>query len=136
MKFILLTRSKNNVIEPVGAKSPTFSTESMGSIFRKRVGQPFTLLCQAQSYPAPIFRQVIFFFHITEPVASKAPTFSTDARSTTFVRNVGQSFGLLCQAQAFPVPVFRQVCCKICFLMSRLQKSRYSLIIENLNFGT
>lgn len=50
-----------------------------------------------------------FFFQITEPVASKAPTFSTDARSSTFVRIVGQSFGLLCQAQAFPVPIFRQV---------------------------
>ena len=33
----------------------------MGSIFRKREGQPFTLLCQAQSYPAPVFRQVFFF---------------------------------------------------------------------------
>lgn len=83
----------------------------MGSIFRKRVGQGFALLCQAQSYPAPIFRQVsfVFYFFTAEPVAFKAPTFSTDARSTTFIRNVGQSFGLLCQAQSFPVPMFRQV---------------------------
>nr|XP_026486334.1 Down syndrome cell adhesion molecule-like protein Dscam2 isoform X28 [Vanessa tameamea] len=44
---------------------------------------------------------------ITEPVGSKAPTFSTDARSSTFIRTVNQSFGLLCQAQAFPVPLFR-----------------------------
>ncbi|XP_052739471.1 cell adhesion molecule Dscam2 isoform X11 [Bicyclus anynana] len=44
---------------------------------------------------------------ITEPVGFKAPTFSTDARSSTFVRTVNQSFALLCQAQSFPVPIFR-----------------------------
>ncbi|XP_046962713.1 Down syndrome cell adhesion molecule-like protein Dscam2 isoform X26 [Vanessa cardui] len=44
---------------------------------------------------------------ITEPVGSKAPTFSSDSRSSTFIRTVNQSFGLLCQAQAFPVPLFR-----------------------------
>lgn len=88
----------------------------MGSIFRKRIGQSFALLCQAQSYPAPKFRQVIiddidnlFYFVIAEPVGSKAPTFSTDANSISFTRNVGQSFGLLCQAQAYPAPLFRQV---------------------------
>lgn len=49
-----------NILEPVGAKSPAFSSESMGSIFRKRIGQSFALLCQAQSYPAPKFRQVFY----------------------------------------------------------------------------
>ncbi|XP_053612829.1 cell adhesion molecule Dscam1 isoform X18 [Plodia interpunctella] len=44
---------------------------------------------------------------ITEPVGFKAPTFSTDVRSQSFIRNIGQNFGLLCQAQAFPVPIFR-----------------------------
>lgn len=44
----------------MGVKSPTFSTESMGSVFRKRSGQSFSLLCQAQGYPSPIFRQVTF----------------------------------------------------------------------------
>ncbi|XP_045495019.1 Down syndrome cell adhesion molecule-like protein Dscam2 [Colias croceus] len=44
---------------------------------------------------------------ITEPVGSKAPTFSTDSRSSTFIRVVDQSFALLCQAQAYPVPIFR-----------------------------
>lgn len=52
-------------LEPVGAKSPTFSSESMGSIFRKRIGQGFALLCQAQSYPAPIFRQVLLSIFYT-----------------------------------------------------------------------
>ncbi|XP_059477743.1 cell adhesion molecule Dscam2 isoform X45 [Neocloeon triangulifer] len=44
---------------------------------------------------------------ITEPVGSKAPAFSTDSKSFTFDRQTGQSFGLLCLAQGFPVPAFR-----------------------------
>lgn len=51
----------------------------------------------------------LFQFDIAEPVGSKAPTFSTDANSISFTRNVDQSFGLLCQAQAYPAPLFRQV---------------------------
>ncbi|RZF38601.1 hypothetical protein LSTR_LSTR010934 [Laodelphax striatellus] len=37
----------------------------------------------------------------------KAPTFSSESRSSTFLKVKGQSFSLLCQAQAFPVPLFR-----------------------------
>ncbi|XP_055856707.1 cell adhesion molecule Dscam2 isoform X4 [Episyrphus balteatus] len=44
---------------------------------------------------------------ITEPVGAKAPTFSTESKSFTFVKQIGQSFALLCQAQAFPVPLMR-----------------------------
>lgn len=42
-----------------------------------------------------------------EPIGFKAPTFVSDAKSVSFVRDVKQSFGLLCQAQGFPVPFFR-----------------------------
>lgn len=35
------------------------------------------------------------------------PTFSGDAKGSWFVKYMGQSFGLLCQAQGFPVPAFR-----------------------------
>lgn len=57
-----------------------------------------------------------FFFYIPyfcynptflEPVGAKAPTFSNDLKSFTFSRKFGQSFALLCQAQAWPVPVIR-----------------------------
>lgn len=43
-------------------------------------------------------------------MGSKAPAFSTDAHSSSFIRTVGHGFALLCQAQAYPVPIFRQVC--------------------------
>lgn len=41
----------------------------------------------------------------------KAPAFSNDATSISLTRGVNQSFGLLCQAQAFPVPRIRLVNC-------------------------
>ncbi|XP_050561824.1 cell adhesion molecule Dscam2 isoform X50 [Spodoptera frugiperda] len=44
---------------------------------------------------------------ITEPVGSKAPSFSTESALSSIKRHQGQSFALLCQAQAFPVPIFR-----------------------------
>lgn len=40
-------------------------------------------------------------------MGSKAPTFSTSLKSSSFEENAGSSFSLMCQAQAFPVPTFR-----------------------------
>lgn len=44
-----------------------------------------------------------------EPVGTKPPTFSTDARVLGIDRTYGQSFALLCPAQALPAPSFRLV---------------------------
>ncbi|RZF38599.1 hypothetical protein LSTR_LSTR010932 [Laodelphax striatellus] len=44
---------------------------------------------------------------ITEPVGLKPPTLSSDAKSTTYERTYGQSFGLLCGAQGFPPPGYK-----------------------------
>ncbi|XP_043064028.1 Down syndrome cell adhesion molecule-like protein Dscam2 isoform X32 [Drosophila ficusphila] len=44
---------------------------------------------------------------ITEPIGARAPTFSSDYNSFSYARAVGQSFAMLCQAQAFPVPIMR-----------------------------
>lgn len=49
----------------------------------------------------------IFPLFDAEPVGSKAPSFSTEG--TSIKRQAVQNFALLCQAQAFPVPLFRQV---------------------------
>lgn len=46
-------------------------------------------------------------YFLLEPVGTKAPGFSSDFKSFTLARSAGQSFGLLCQAQGFPVPNFR-----------------------------
>lgn len=42
-----------------------------------------------------------------EPIGSRVPTFPSDSKSSTFVRDEGSSFALLCQAQGFPTPLFR-----------------------------
>ena len=44
-----------------------------------------------------------------EPVVSKKPTFSTESTSISFQKHQGQNFALLCQAQAFPIPLIRFV---------------------------
>lgn len=169
-------------LEPVGSKAPTFSSDSKISMFVRRTGDSFALLCQAQAYPVPLIRLVVAlrrgwgmcifgwglypaakidfpttfelcvlssvlntlcisryirrplsmqnyrnpFISIIlteypsrnvkhihclicniEPVGSKAPTFSAESKSFTFVKQIGHSFGLLCQAQAYPVPLIR-----------------------------
>lgn len=48
--------SKHILLEPVGAKAPSFSSDSKGSIFVREQGQSFALLCQAQGSPVPIYR--------------------------------------------------------------------------------
>lgn len=48
-----------------------------------------------------------YCYEYIEPVGVKKPTLSSDATSISYTRHVGHGFGLLCQAQAFPVPRFR-----------------------------
>ncbi|KAL3270308.1 hypothetical protein HHI36_009359 [Cryptolaemus montrouzieri] len=105
--------------EPVALKAPSFSSESKSFTFEKRLGLGFALLCPAQAQPVPKFRSVFvvygFFpktrgtFQYSEPVGSKAPSFSSDSKISSFERKNGQSFALLCSAQAQPAPVFRLV---------------------------
>lgn len=40
-------------------------------------------------------------------MGAKAPSFNTAANSISFTYAVHQSFALLCQAQAYPVPIIR-----------------------------
>lgn len=47
-----------------------------------------------------------WFFNV-EPVGAKAPTFSSETKVWSFVKEVSDDFALLCQAQAFPVPLIR-----------------------------
>lgn len=49
------------------------------------------------------------FRFLQEPVAAKKPSFNTDSTNFGFQKHQGQSFALLCQAQAFPVPLIRLV---------------------------
>ena len=44
---------------------------------------------------------------ILEPLGAKAPNFPSALKSSTFWEEQGNDMVLLCQAQAYPVPVFR-----------------------------
>ena len=48
-------------------------------------------------------------YPFTDPVGAKVPKFSTNDKSSSFVFNSGEGFGLLCPAQGFPIPTFRYV---------------------------
>ena len=44
------------LIEPVGAKSPTFSSDVKQSWIDRPMNHTFALLCPAQAYPVPAYR--------------------------------------------------------------------------------
>lgn len=100
------------MLEPVSSTAPRLSSTAKIDLVSRKSLSPVTLLCQAQGHPVPSFRSVQLFmlmllFLTLEPVGAKAPTFATDLQTVAFTRRIHQSFGLLCQAQAYPVPSFR-----------------------------
>lgn len=42
-----------------------------------------------------------------EPVGTKAPSFSSRSKTSSFDFNLGSNLALLCPAQAMPVPSYR-----------------------------
>lgn len=59
ISFISQIKSKNvEILEPVSSKSPTFQTDSKVSMFVRKTGEDFALLCLAQAYPVPLIRYV------------------------------------------------------------------------------
>uniref|UniRef100_A0A182WFX7 Down syndrome cell adhesion molecule n=1 Tax=Anopheles minimus TaxID=112268 RepID=A0A182WFX7_9DIPT len=100
-------------LEPIGSKAPTFSFDSKTFTFMKPSNTSVALFCQAQAYPVPITRLRLFQFQLREPVGSKPPTFSSESKGSIFDKAANSSFALLCQAQAFPVPIMRtcRQCC-------------------------
>lgn len=42
-----------------------------------------------------------------EPIGAKAPTFQGDSKGSIYWKSSGQDIVLLCQAQAYPVPLIR-----------------------------
>jgi len=43
-------------LDPVGIKSPAFSSDSKGTIFNRRAKSDIVLLCESQGYPIPDHR--------------------------------------------------------------------------------
>lgn len=54
-----------------------------------------------------VSQDTILIYILLEPIGAKAPSFSTDSKGSIFIREMGQNFALLCQAQASPIPIYR-----------------------------
>ncbi|XP_025202756.1 Down syndrome cell adhesion molecule-like protein Dscam2 isoform X10 [Melanaphis sacchari] len=50
------TKGRLVITEPVGLKSPVFSSDAESARYRKRSNNDLSVLCSAQGYPAPSFR--------------------------------------------------------------------------------
>jgi hypothetical protein len=100
--------------EPVSGSRPRFSSELGGHLERSSL-VPFSLTCQAQGYPVPVFRWIISRLillrlpFVKEPVSGSRPRFSTELKGGNLERSSLAPFCLTCQAQGYPVPVFRFV---------------------------
>lgn len=54
--LLLIVTVLLNILEPIGTKSPTFSTDDKLSWYVRNVGQNLSILCPAQGFPVPVFR--------------------------------------------------------------------------------
>ncbi|XP_022815115.1 Down syndrome cell adhesion molecule-like protein Dscam2 isoform X32 [Spodoptera litura] len=63
------TKGRLVITEPIGSKSPSFSSGSKLAWFEIQQNQDFALLCPAQGYPVPIFR----WYKFVEGTARKQP---------------------------------------------------------------
>ncbi|KAK0091471.1 hypothetical protein PV326_003178 [Microctonus aethiopoides] len=77
---------------PVGAKSPALSSDDLSRTIGRHEGQDTALI----------------FNHLSsEPVGSKAPAFSGEAKITLLTRGRNEAISISCNAQAHPPPVTR-----------------------------
>ncbi|KAL7294790.1 hypothetical protein TKK_0011722 [Trichogramma kaykai] len=92
--------------EPVGSKSPSVMGDTKRWM-RAKGGQTFEIPCQAQGHPVPAFSYLLYpvtrqfrsMKKFLEPIGVKAPNFSTDDRSSSFIRAINESLTLQCPAQ-------------------------------------
>ncbi|XP_050561818.1 cell adhesion molecule Dscam2 isoform X44 [Spodoptera frugiperda] len=63
------TKGRLVITEPIGSKSPSFSSGSKLAWFEIQQNQDFALLCPAQGYPVPIFR----WYKFVEGTTRKQP---------------------------------------------------------------
>lgn len=46
------------LLEPLGSKAPAFSSDSKISMFVRKTGESFALLCEPQAFPVALIRYV------------------------------------------------------------------------------
>ncbi|XP_064072191.1 cell adhesion molecule Dscam1 isoform X37 [Vanessa tameamea] len=68
------TKGRLVITEPIGSKSPTFSTDDKMSWYVRTIHQSLNLLCLAQAFPVPIFR----WYKFIDGSARKQPVVLND----------------------------------------------------------
>ncbi|KAG7213700.1 hypothetical protein KM043_002939 [Ampulex compressa] len=126
-----LTAASIMLSEPTSSVKPKLPTIRKVEFMEARLGSAVNLLCPVQGYPVPISRRdraracramprgipfpspglgAVFIPFcanpVTEPVATKKPKFSNDAKLSWYDRLTGQDLTLFCPAQGFPVPTY------------------------------
>jgi len=56
INYTYIVLSIQSFLDPVGIKSPAFSSDSKGTIFNRRAKSDIVLLCESQGYPVPDHR--------------------------------------------------------------------------------
>uniref|UniRef100_A0A336KS01 CSON014681 protein n=1 Tax=Culicoides sonorensis TaxID=179676 RepID=A0A336KS01_CULSO len=127
---IYKTNCKYKTQKPVGSVPPKLSSGDKTRTVESKINGSITMLCPMQSLPNPLdhvpqhFRLIPKVLHFNDrqilalhyfvklklgqlgflkPIGSRPPTFSIEAKSSTFVKATNTRFALLCQAQAWPV---------------------------------
>ncbi|KAK4008600.1 hypothetical protein OUZ56_013734 [Daphnia magna] len=93
--------------EPVSGSRPRFSSELKSGTVERSSLSPYSLTCQAQGFPVPVFRRRVIPYPCSEPSGSVKPRFSTAATSTSLLHSNSAALSLFCAAQGFPVPITR-----------------------------
>uniref|UniRef100_A0A1B0AGE9 Uncharacterized protein n=1 Tax=Glossina pallidipes TaxID=7398 RepID=A0A1B0AGE9_GLOPL len=103
-------------LEPMGSVAPKINANDELTMVRSRLQQNVTLLCPAQSYPVPVFRQFkkgnlslkqYFLYNVLEPVDIAGPRLTSGDKTRIVDEMLNGSITLLCPSQAYPVPIFR-----------------------------
>ncbi|XP_047530748.1 Down syndrome cell adhesion molecule-like protein Dscam2 isoform X19 [Vanessa atalanta] len=68
------TKGRLVITEPIGSKSPTFSTDTKMSWYVRTIDQSLNLLCLAQAFPVPVFR----WYKFIDGSARKQPVVLND----------------------------------------------------------
>ncbi|KAG5326420.1 DSCL protein, partial [Pseudoatta argentina] len=123
LSFVLLKDFRYLSIEPVGSKAPAFAGDAKLSLLVRKANMDSPSEVRRLPLPAKqrylywrgkqmqksVFRAMpkAILLQCLEPVATKKPKFSSDAKFAGYERVQGDDLTLLCPAQGFPVPSYR-----------------------------
>ncbi|CAD7012105.1 unnamed protein product [Ceratitis capitata] len=116
-KALICPAQSYPVPEPVGSVAPKVDPNDRIKWVDKPVGTSLNLLCPSQSYPVPVYSvapkvdvkdRINWLDKPLEPVGSVAPKVDINDKVKVAFKRQNSSLSLICPAQAYPMPAFRQ----------------------------